>query len=609
MSALAMGLLKKGCSVSGSDLVKNDETNKLEKLGAVIFTSQVRQNIEFVTSKFTNRFINFVVSSAIKPENEEFSYCKEKNLSIKHRSEILAMLMRTYTALAVAGSHGKTSTSTFLSTILELCTRNSSSITGGIIPIYNSNCHLENTKYLVAEVDESDGTIDKYKSDIGIINNIDFDHCDHFSNLSEVISSFKSFAKNSKKLLLNFDCETSRNNFNSNYKWSNTTAKNVAYAIIPTEINSKYTIGKYYENGNFISSLNIPIPGLHNLSNITAAIAASRMIGVDFIEIKKNLKYLKLPKKRFEFRGQIDERSLYDDYAHHPNEIKETIKLGRLFIKQKNNNEFQKNRLVALFQPHRYSRVKQFNKEFAEELSKADVIYVTSIYGAGEGNEDKITSKIITDLIYKTSLKHEINILDLRPIFLQLKDKPLYFKTDTHWNKLAASIAYEKTIDELNKIYNAGIQKVNYNITDNYIGGGDLSRFLKISEYLPQDYENKYEFDFSRNDEICIGKLNKFPACKNEPNREINIHAHVSNEFTINSNPINDSNLLFVGDSYSKYNSQLFNFTFSTIIRYSHYNINGKTLSNFIKNKYQPNIAIYSITERQLYYDEIVREP
>jgi len=283
--------------------------------------------------------INFVVSTAIKPDNEELMYCREKNLPVKHRSEILALLMQSYTALAVAGSHGKTSTSTFLSTLLELCTHNSSSITGGIIPIYNSNCHIEDTKFLVAEVDESDGTIIKYKSDIGIINNIDFDHCDHFSNLNEVISSFKSFAKNSKKLLFNFDCEISRNNFYSNCKWSNTTAKNVAYAIIPTEINSKYTIGEYYENENFVGNLNIPIPGLHNLSNITAAIAASRMIGVDFIEIKKNLKYLKLPKKRFEFRGQVDERSLYDDYAHHPNEIKATIKLGRLFIKQKHNNE------------------------------------------------------------------------------------------------------------------------------------------------------------------------------------------------------------------------------------------------------------------------------
>jgi len=426
MSAVAIGLLKKGCTVSGSDLIKNDETNKLEQLGAIIFTSQIRQNIEFVISKFNNKLINFVVSSAIKPDNEEFSYCRKKNLTIKHRSEILAMLMSTYSTLAVAGSHGKTSTSTFLSTILELCTRNSSSITGGIIPIYNSNCHLENTKYLVAEVDESDGTINKYKCDIGIINNIDFDHCDHFSNLNEVISSFKSFAKNSKKLLLNFDCETSRNNFYSNCNCSITTAKNVAYAIIPTDINSKYTIGKYYENENFIGSLNIPIPGLHNLSNITAAIAASRMIGVDFIDIKKNIKYLKLPKKRFEFRGQINERRLYDDYAHHPNEIKETIKLGRLFIKQKNNNnELQKNRLIALFQPHRYTRAKQFTKEFAEELSKADVIYVTSIYGAGEGSEDKITSKIITDLINKQykNVHYINNYYEIKKNFNELTQK------------------------------------------------------------------------------------------------------------------------------------------------------------------------------------------
>lgn len=400
MSAIAMGLLKQGYSVSGSDLVENNETNKLKNLGAIIFYSQIGQNIEFITSKFNNKLINFVVSTAIKPENEELKYCRKKNLQVKHRSEILALLMQSYTSLAVAGSHGKTSTSTFLSTLLELCTHNSSSITGGIIPIYNSNCHLEDTKFLVAEVDESDGTIIRYKSDIGIINNIDFDHCDHFTNLGEVISTFKDFATNSKKLLINFDCKITRNNFYSESKWSNTTPIDVTYALIPSEINKSNTIGKYYENGNFISSINIPIPGLHNLSNITAAIAASRMIGIDFLDIKKNIKYLQLPKKRFEFRGEIDGRHLYDDYAHHPKEIKETIKLGRLFTK-KDNNTVHKSRLIAIFQPHRYSRVKQFTKEFAEELSKADAIYITSIYGAGEGNEDKITSKIIADLIYK----------------------------------------------------------------------------------------------------------------------------------------------------------------------------------------------------------------
>ena len=426
MSAVAMGLLKKGCSVSGSDLIKNNETKKLENLGAIIFNSQVEQNIEYITSKFTNKLINFVVSSAIKPENEELAYCRKKNLTIRHRSEILAMLMHSYTSLTVAGSHGKTSTSTFLSTILELCTQNSSSITGGIIPIYNSNCYVENTKFLVAEVDESDGTIDKYKSDIGIINNIDFDHCDHFSDLDEVVSSFKAFASNSKKLLINYDCEVTRNNFYSKCnKWSITTTRNVTYSIIPTEINKSYTIGKYYENGKFISDLNIPIPGLHNLSNITASIAASRMVGVDIKEIKKNIKYLQLPKKRFEFRGQIDERNIYDDYAHHPNEIKATIKLGRLFIEQNHNNESEKSRLIAIFQPHRFSRVKQFAKEFAAELSKADVIFVTSIYGAGERNEDQIDSKIITNIIYEQNknVSYISNYDEIKKNFYKLTKK------------------------------------------------------------------------------------------------------------------------------------------------------------------------------------------
>jgi len=149
------------------------------------------------------------------------------------------------------------------------------------------------------------------------------------------------------------------------------------------------------------------------------------MIGVNFLEIKKNIQNLKLPKKRFEFRGQIDERNIYDDYAHHPNEIKATIKLGRLFLKQNPKNEFLKSRLIAIFQPHRYSRAKQFAKEFAEELSKADVIYVTSIYGAGEGNEDKITSKIITDLIYKKNknVSYINNYYEVTKNFYELTQK------------------------------------------------------------------------------------------------------------------------------------------------------------------------------------------
>ncbi len=425
MSAIAYALLKKGHSVSGSDLTTNQETNNLKKLGAIIFDSQVSNNIDYLNSKFENQEINFVISSAIKDDNEELCYCKNNNFLIKHRSEILAMIMKSYTSIAIACSHGKTSTSTFLSTLLELCTQNSSSITGGIIPIYKSNAYINNTKFLVAEIDESDGTIINYNSDIGIINNIDFDHCDHFSNIDEILSAFKKFASNSKELLINHDCLISRNNFNSENQWSNREVNNIAYSLIPNVINENHTSGKYYENGNFIDMINIPVPGLHNLSNVTAAIAASRMIGITLEKIKENIKSLELPKKRFEFRGELDTRFIYDDYAHHPNEIKASIELARLFINNKNVNNSKKGRLVAIFQPHRFTRVKYFINEFAEELSKADVIYVTNIFGAGEKNKDKINSEQITNIIYKKNknVKYLQDNYDIKNNFYKLSQK------------------------------------------------------------------------------------------------------------------------------------------------------------------------------------------
>ncbi|MDC3118117.1 UDP-N-acetylmuramate--L-alanine ligase [Prochlorococcus sp. AH-716-K03] len=425
MSAIAMALIKKGCTVSGSDLIWNQEIHKLRELGAIIFDSQIKNNIDFLLSKFQNQKIIIVISSAIRNENEELSYCKKKNFLIKHRSEILAMIMKSYISLSIAGSHGKTSTSTFLSTLLELCTNNCSSITGGIIPIYKSNAYVEDTKFLVTEVDESDGSINNYSSNIGIINNIDFDHCDHFSDIDELIISFKKFASNSKQLLINYDCEITRKNFTSNNQWSNKKSQNIAYSIIPNDVNKNYTTGKYYENGNFIDILNIPVPGLHNLSNITAAIAASRMIGVSFNEIKKQIQSLELPKKRFEYRGNLNQRIIYDDYAHHPKEIKATIDLARLFIKDNNKNNKQKSRLVAIFQPHRFTRVKQFINEFVQELSKADVIYLTSIFGAGEKNIDNINSKRIVELIYESNknVKYLKNNYEIKDKFFELTQK------------------------------------------------------------------------------------------------------------------------------------------------------------------------------------------
>ncbi len=397
MSGIALALVKKGFSVSGSDINNNNRMNELMNNGATIFNSQNKLNIELITEKFKEKKITIVISSAINNDNEELRYCIKKELNIKHRSEVLSIIMRSYETIAVAGTHGKTSTSTILATLLDLCTNNTSAIIGGVMPSYKSNSLIKDSKYLVAEVDESDGTITNYNPYLGIINNIDFDHCDYYSDLHELISSFKQFGLNCKQLLSNFDCKISQDNTNSHYKWSLKHINEIDFAMIPTKVNQQSTIAKYYEKGKFVETLNIPIPGMHNLSNVTAAISACRICNVGIEDIINNIQFLKLPLKRFECRGNINGRTIIDDYGHHPSEIKATIELARLFIKSKNQCH---KRLVLIFQPHRFSRINKFLSEFAQELSKADYIVITDIYGAGETNTTNINSKKIVDKIY-----------------------------------------------------------------------------------------------------------------------------------------------------------------------------------------------------------------
>ena len=399
MSGIALALISKGYSVSGSDLISNEETSKLKDKGAIVFKTQKKENIEIIKNKFPKRKIFIVTSTAIKKTNRELNFCIKNKYVIKHRSEILSLLMESYESIGVAGTHGKTSTSTFLSILLDLCTKNSSSIVGGINPIYKTNSYVKENKYLVAEIDESDGSTSNYKTDLGIINNIDFDHCDYYKNIEELISSFTKFAANSKKILINYDCKLTRKYISSDYKWSIKRINGMDYSLIPKKENKDSTIADYYEKGNYIDTLNIPIPGLHNLSNVTAAISTCRIKNVSLKQIKEKINKIKLPKKRFEVKGELKGRTIIDDYAHHPKEISATLKLARLII----NNEKENKRLVAIFQPHRYSRVYQFANEFAEELSKADQIILTDIYSAGEKNEKKINSLTIANKIYKNN--------------------------------------------------------------------------------------------------------------------------------------------------------------------------------------------------------------
>ena len=399
MSGIAKVLINTQFSVSGSDVLNNDQTKKLYSNGATIFINQNQKNIDTILKKFPNKKIIAVISSAIKKNNVELRYCIEKKITIRHRSEILSMIMNNYQSIGVAGTHGKTSTSTFLFTLLDLCTNNASGIIGGILPNYDNNSFIRDTKYFVAELDESDGSISNYKINLGILNNIDYDHCDYYKNIEEMIKSFKLFENNSKKLLVNGDCKIIQKYIKSDFKWSTVNVNNINYSLIPINQTATSTIAHYFEQGKLISKLEIPIPGLHNLSNVAAAIAACRIHNVDFDNIKEKISKIKLPLKRFEFKGNIEGRTIVDDYAHHPKEIKATIKLGRLFL-----NEHEKyKRLIAIFQPHRFSRVNEFFIEFANELALADQIIITSIYGAGEKNINNISSSKISKEIFKSN--------------------------------------------------------------------------------------------------------------------------------------------------------------------------------------------------------------
>ena len=397
MSGIALALIKKGFSISGSDINNNNRINELLKNGATIFNSQNKLNIKSITQKFKEKKITIIISSAIKNDNEELRYCIKEELDIKHRSELLSLIMQSYQTIAVAGSHGKTSTSSMLTTLLDLCTNNTSAIIGGVMPLYKSNSLIKDSKYLVAEIDESDGTITNYNSYLGIINNIDFDHCDYYSDLNELIFSFKQFGLNCKRLLANFDCKVSQDNINSHYKWSLKHVNETDFAMIPTKVNQQSTIADYYEKGKFVQTINIPVPGIHNLSNVTAAISACRILNIEIKDIINNIRFLKLPQKRFDYRGNINGRIIIDDYGHHPSAIKATIELARLFMKSRNQ---RLKRLVLIFQPHRFSRINKFISEFAEQLSKADYVVITDIYGAGETNMTNINSQTIVDKIY-----------------------------------------------------------------------------------------------------------------------------------------------------------------------------------------------------------------
>ena len=408
MSALAMILAQKGYSISGSDQKKNLTLKKLEENKVHIFPTQVESNIDEIF-KVHEKNILVVKSSAIHRDNLELCKAKKYNLKIKHRSEILAFLIEQKRSIIVSGSHGKTTTSTYITTLFSYANKSPTAIIGGIVPLYKSNYNFGNSEFLIAEADESDGSLVKFNPNIGLITNLELEHVDHYQDLEELIETMKQFARKCECLITNFDCDNLRYNIQGSKWFSIKKILNMDFALIPKESNGCEIIAEYYEKEKFIDVIKIPVPGIHNLSNAAAAIAACRVAGILFKDIKKGIDNLKLPSRRFEFKGLWKNRLIVEDYAHHPSEIDAAISIASTIIKTKHNfSKILPRRIVTIFQPHRYSRTQKFQEEFAKSLSKSDLVFITPIYSAGEDKIEGINNKNIGHKLKKIKPNLEI---------------------------------------------------------------------------------------------------------------------------------------------------------------------------------------------------------
>ena len=394
MSAIAYILAKQGFTVSGSDLSSNRITQKLQDLGVKIFQGHHADNIDLANAP------QVVCSTAINQQNPEFQVALANGLPILHRSDLLAALIEQFQAISVAGTHGKTTTSSLVGFLLLKGGIDPSIIIGGEVSAWQGNARLGNGKYLVAEADESDGTLVKFLSHIGIVTNIELDHPDHYHNLEQVIEIFQTFAKRCEVVVGSIDCPTVKQHIRLDitYSLSDPLAD---YTVTDVQYNPSDTQALVIERGKPLGLISLGLLGKHNLSNALAAIAVARYVGVEWNAIADALPDFVGASRRFEIKGVQNRITFVDDYAHHPSEIIATLASAR----QQNTTS----RVVAIFQPHRYSRTHRFLSEFSHSFTDADMVIVTDIYAASEPNDGKITGSQVAEAI--ASVRDQVHYL------------------------------------------------------------------------------------------------------------------------------------------------------------------------------------------------------
>lgn len=431
MSALAYVLTKRKIPVFGSDLCLNHITQRLQDNGVHIFWNQDAANLqafphsasaldEAPTNQSSlnriqptadsagvlpdrlppDRLPQVICSTAINSSNAEYQAALDLGCPVFHRSDVLAALIRETEGIAVAGTHGKTTTSSMVGYLLLQAGLDPTIVVGGEVSAWEGNARVGQSNYLVAEADESDGSLVKFAPSIGVITNIELDHPDHYASLADVIQTFRTFAKQCGTVVGCIDNAEVEQLFTTlnrpTVTYSLSQSLQADYSVDRVKYDAMGITAQVWERGIPLGELHLNLLGAHNLSNALAAVAVGRLLGLEFSQIAAGLSGFEGARRRFEQRGEANQIRFIDDYAHHPSEIQVTLAAAKLQVEDE-STPYQ--RVVAVFQPHRYSRTATFMAEFAQSFGDAGLVITTDIYSAGEPNLGLTSGQQLADAI------------------------------------------------------------------------------------------------------------------------------------------------------------------------------------------------------------------
>jgi len=399
MSAIAKILVEKNFTVSGSDLHGSELVEKLKAQGALIFQGHQAANVKGVDA--------IVVSTAISQDNPEVVAARAAGIQVFHRSDIVAALMNRENGIAVAGAHGKTTTTSMLGVVLDHAGIEPTIIIGGEVDYLGSNAKLGAGKYLVAEADESDGSFLKLLPKIAVVTNIENDHMDHYGTMENILKAFRQFLQNLPEAdglaVLCFDNENIRNIAKvSGRKYISYAIEHAAdYQAVNIHTDGEGTAFDVLHAGENLGRIALNVPGCHNVLNALAAVAVSLELGLKLADVAAGLKCFYGAKRRFQTKGRSQGVWIVDDYAHHPTEISTTLVAAK---------QTSPKRVICAFQPHRYTRTQLLQKEYGTCFAEADILVLTDIYAAGESPIPGISGETILQQVAQQTGKKAVYI-------------------------------------------------------------------------------------------------------------------------------------------------------------------------------------------------------